>query len=427
MFVDQAQIAIKAGKGGDGKVAFRREKYVPDGGPSGGNGGKGGDIIARVDTGMRTLMDFRYKTLYNAPDGENGGKKNKYGKKGEDLVIIVPPGTIIRDQETGKIIADLIYPDDERVIAKGGRGGRGNSEFTTSTRQAPTFSEQGFYGQERMIVLELKMIADVGLVGFPNVGKSTLLAQVTKAKPKIANYHFTTLFPNLGVVEMIKGKSFVLADIPGLIEGAHEGVGLGHDFLRHVERTKAILHVVDVSGVEGRDPIDDFIKINQELKEYSEKLFERVQIVAANKVDLIYDDDQVEKFVKFIEEQGYKCFIISAATGKGVDELMKHVTEILDDIEDIPLYDELEYLSLDEEEMVIDVNEVIFSKEGDVYVVEGMAIERLYFSTNFEEIESLRRFQSILLKKGVIEKLKEMGIEEGDTVKIYDLQFEYYE
>ncbi|MEA3422464.1 MAG: GTPase ObgE [Bacillota bacterium] len=427
MFVDQAQISIKAGKGGDGSVAFRREKYVPDGGPDGGNGGKGGDIIARVDTGMRTLMDFRYKTLYNAPDGEKGGKKNKYGKKGDDLVIIVPPGTIIRDQETGKIIADLIDHDDERVIAKGGRGGRGNSEFKTSTRQAPTFSEQGFYGQERMIVLELKMIADVGLAGFPNVGTSTLLAQVTKAKPKIANYHFTTLFPNLGVVEAIKSKSFVLADIPGLIEGAHEGVGLGHDFLRHVERTKAILHVVDVSGVEGRDPIDDFNKINQELKEYSEKLFERVQVVAANKVDLIYDDEQVEKFVNYVEEQGYKCFIISAATGKGVDELMKYVTEILDDIEDIPLYDELEYLTLDEEEMVIDVNEITFSKEGDLYVVEGMAIERLYFSTNFDEIESLRRFQSILLKKGVIEKLKEMGIEEGDTVKIFDLQFEYYE
>jgi len=376
---------------------------------------------------MRTLMDFRYKTHYNAPDGEKGGKKNKYGKKGEDLVIIVTPGTIIRDQESGKIIADLVDPDEEKVIAKGGKGGRGNSEFTTSTRQAPTFSEQGIYGQERMIVLELKMIDDVGLVGFPNVGKSTLLAQVTKATPKIANYHFTTLFPNLGVVEAIKSKSFVLADIPGLIEGAHEGVGLGHDFLRHVERTKAILHVVDVSGCEGRDPIDDFVKINQELKEYSEKLFQRVQVVAANKVDLIYDDEQIEKFVEFVEEQGYKCFIISAATGKGIDELMKYTTEILDDIEDIPLYDEMDYLTFEEEKAVVDLGEINYSKEGDVYIVDGMAIERLYFSTNFEEIESLRRFQAMLAKKGVFEKLKEMGIEDGDTVRIYDLQFDYYE
>ena len=346
MFVDQAQISIKAGKGGDGVIAFRREKYVPDGGPSGGNGGKGGDIIAKVDTGMRTLMDFKYKAHYNAPDGEKGRKKNMYGKKGDDLIITVPPGTIIKDKESGKIIADLIEPDDEKVIARGGKGGRGNAEFKTSTRQAPTFSEQGFYGQERVIVLELKMIADVGLAGFPNVGKSTLLAQVTKAKPKIANYHFTTLFPNLGVVEMIKGKSFVLADIPGLIEGAHEGVGLGHDFLRHVERTKAILHVVDVSGVEGRDPIDDFIKINQELEKYSDKLSQRVQVVAANKVDLVYDNEKVEEFVSFIEEQGYKCFVISAATGKGVDELMKYVTEILDDIEDIPLFYPLSILLL---------------------------------------------------------------------------------
>ncbi|MBN2260334.1 MAG: GTPase ObgE [Clostridiales bacterium] len=426
MFVDQAQIMIKAGKGGDGAVAFRREKYVPDGGPDGGNGGKGGDVIAKVDSGMRTLMDFRYKTHYHAPNGENGMKKNKYGKKGEHLVILVPPGTIIRDLDTGKIIADLIEPGEERVIAKGGRGGRGNTEFKTSTRQAPTFSEQGFYGQERTIVLELKMIADVGLVGFPNVGKSTLLAQVTKAKPKIANYHFTTLFPNLGVVEAIRGKSFVLADIPGLIEGAHIGIGLGHDFLRHVERTKMILHVVDVSGVEGRDPIDDFLKINEELKLYSEKLYERPQVVAANKSDLAFDDEKVQEFVKFVEKEGFKCFVVSAATGQGVEDLMKYVTEKLDTIEDIVLFDENDYL-IDEDEAVIDINQIEYSVDGDLYSVIGMAIERLYYSTDFEDVESLRRFQNILMKKGVFEKLKEMGIQDGDTVKIFDLEFEYYE
>jgi GTP-binding protein len=427
MFVDHAEIMISAGKGGDGSVAFRREKYVPDGGPAGGNGGHGGNIIAVVDPGMRTLMDFRYKTKYHAPDGQNGRKKNMFGKKGDDLILMVPPGTIIRDKESGKIIADLIDESDRRIIAKGGRGGRGNAEFKTSTRQAPTFSEQGFYGQERTIVLELKMMADVGLVGFPNVGKSTLLAKVTKARPKIANYHFTTLFPNLGVVEAIKGKSFVLADIPGLIEGAHQGIGLGHDFLRHIERNKMILHIVDVSGIEGRDPVEDFEKINEELRQYSEKLYERTQVVAANKVDLTFESEQIDRFVEYIESKGLDCFVISAATGQGVDELMKHLTEVLDTVEDVDLYDPADYLSMDEEDMKININEINFEKEGDVFKVHGMAIERLYYSTDFEEIESLRRFQNILMKKGVFDRLREMGIQDGDTVKIYDLEFEYYE
>ncbi len=427
MFVDQAEIFIKAGKGGDGAVAFRREKYVPDGGPDGGNGGKGGDIIAIVDTGMRTLMDFRYQTHYHAPDGEKGRKKNMYGKKGEDMVLRVPPGTVIREKESGKIIVDLTDDTTQKVIARGGRGGRGNTEFKTSVRQAPTFSEQGFYGEERTIILELKMIADVGLVGFPNVGKSTLLSKVTKAQPKIANYHFTTLFPNLGVVEVIKGKSFVLADIPGLIEGAHLGIGLGHDFLRHIERTKAILHVVDVSGIEGRDPIEDFDKINDELHRYSEKLSERPQLVAANKSDLVFDDEKVNEFKVYVESKGYECFVISAATNHGIDPLMKRMTEVLDDIEDLPLYDEDDYFVMSEDELAVDFKEINYEKKKDVYCVTGLAIERLYYSTNFTDVESLRRFQNILMKKGVFDKLREMGIQDGETVKIFDLEFEYYE
>ena len=427
MFVDQAEIFIKAGKGGDGVVAFRREKYVPDGGPDGGNGGKGGDIIALVDTGMRTLMDFRYQSHYHAPDGEKGRKKNMYGKKGENMILRVPPGTVIREKESGKIIADLTDETIQKVIARGGRGGRGNTEFKTSVRQAPTFSEQGFYGEERTIILELKMIADVGLVGFPNVGKSTLLSKVTKAQPKIANYHFTTLFPNLGVVEVIKGKSFVLADIPGLIEGAHLGIGLGHDFLRHIERTKAILHVVDVSCIEGIDPIDDFNKINEKLHKYSEKLSERSQLVAANKSDLIFDDEKVNEFKTYVESKGYECFVISAATNQGIDSLMKRMTEMLDDIEELPLFDEDDYFVMSEDELAVDFTEINYEKNKDVYSVTGLAIERLYYSTNFTDVESLRRFQNILMKKGVFDKLREMGIQDGETVKIFDLEFEYYE
>jgi len=425
MFVDQAEIAIKAGKGGNGAVSFRREKYVPDGGPDGGTGGKGGNVVVKVDMGMRTLMDFRYKSLYKAEAGENGQKKKMSGKKGEDLVILLPPGTLIRDKETGKIIADLKGPEDEVVIARGGNGGKGNAEFKTSTRRAPSFSQQGFYGQERQVILELKMLADVGLVGFPNVGKSTILSKVTKAKPKIADYHFTTLFPNLGVVEVVRGKSFVLADIPGLIEGAHKGVGLGHDFLRHIERTKLILHVVDISGIEGRDPLEDFNSINEELKAYSEKLFGRHQIVAANKMDLLSDEGRFLDFKKQVEELGYECFGVSGATGEGVEVLMKAVTNALEGVEELPLYDTSDWY--DPENMAVDIQEVKYWIEDGVYCLEGMAVERLYFSTNFSDLESLRRFQNILLKKGVFEELVKMGIEDGDTVRIYDLEFEYYE
>lgn len=423
MFVDKAEIYLRSGKGGDGFVSFRREKYVPDGGPDGGDGGKGASVIAVVDEGLRTLMDFRYKTKYVADDGQNGGKKRCSGKDASDLYIKVPPGTIIRDKATGGIIADLTDHGEEFVIARGGKGGRGNWHFKTSTRQAPSFAEQGKKGTERTVILELKMLADVGLVGYPNVGKSTILSAITKAKPKVANYHFTTLQPNLGVVEVIRGKSFVLADIPGLIEGAHQGIGLGHEFLRHVERTKVIVHVVDVSGLEGRDPIQDFDQINDELRLYNEKLAKRYQVVAANKMDLIYEDDQYENFKNEMESRGLKVFPISAATGQGVAELMQYVTEMLDEIEVEPLYSEEEYFVEEEK----GPSQIEYSMDGEVYVVTGESMERLVYGTNFDDDESLRHFQLILTQRGVFEKLKEMGIEDGDTVRVEDIEFEYYD
>ncbi len=423
MFVDKAEIYLRSGKGGDGSVSFRREKYVPDGGPDGGDGGKGGSVIAIVDEGLRTLMDFRYKRKYLADDGQNGGKKRCSGKDAEDLYIKVPPGTIIRDKETGGIIADLTEKGDQFVIARGGKGGRGNWNFKSSVRQAPSFSEQGKKGTERTVVLELKMLADVGLVGYPNVGKSTILSTITKAKPKIANYHFTTLQPNLGVVEVVRGKSFVLADIPGLIEGAHEGIGLGHEFLRHVERTKVIVHVVDVSGIEGRDPIQDFDQINDELRLYNEKLADRHQVVAANKMDLVFDDSVYETFKNEMETRGFKVFPISAATGKGVDELMQHVTLMLDEVEVEPLYTEEDFFVEPETKAA----EIEYSKDGEVYMVLGNAVERLVYATDFDDDESLRHFQSVLTQKGVFEKLREMGIEDGDTVRVVDVEFEYYD
>lgn len=424
MFVDHAKIIIKSGKGGNGAVSFRREKYVPDGGPDGGDGGKGGNVIAVVDPGMRTLMDFRYRTKYEAESGEDGGKKKCYGKSGENLIIKVPPGTIIRDVETNRVIADLIHPGEERVLAKGGKGGRGNTHFTTSVRQAPTFAEQGDKAVERAISLELKMIADVGLVGYPNVGKSTMLSVLTKAKPKIANYHFTTIKPNLGVVEPIKGKSFVMADIPGLIEGAAEGIGLGHDFLRHVERTRLLIHVVDVSGIEGRDPIVDFDTINNELKLYSEKLAERRQIVVANKTDLV-DEADYQTFIDEMQNRGYAVFKISAVTQLGLKELMDYVTEVL---ESIPI--ESLYTEEDLAEVIIEDEsryEVIVRLEEDVYVVEGYPIERLLYATDFNNVESLRHFEGQLRKRGIFERLKELGIEDGDTVRVIDFEFEFYD
>ncbi len=425
MFVDSAKIYIKAGDGGNGRVSFRREKYVPDGGPDGGDGGKGGNIVAVVNPGMRTLMDFRYKRKYVADSGEDGGKKKMTGASAEDLIIEVPEGTIIRDQESGKVIADLKEPGQKVILASAGRGGRGNTHFKSSTRQAPNFAEQGSKGIERTVLLELKMLADVGLLGFPNVGKSTFLATTTKAKPKIANYHFTTLQPNLGVVEAIKGKSFVLADIPGLIEGAKEGVGLGLEFLRHVERTKLLIHVLDASGSEGRVPLEDFETINNEVFSYSKRLSTRKQVVAANKIDLIEDDAELNALVDTLEGKGYKVFPISAATGEGVDALLNYVTTLLDTIEEEPLVDEDDYFvePINRE----DPNEVKYFKDEEVYCVEGNFVERVLYSTNLDDIESLRRFQNVLKTRGVFDKLREMGIEDGDTVRIFDLEFEFYD
>lgn len=423
MFVDKAKIFVKAGKGGDGCVSFRREKYIPAGGPDGGDGGRGGSIIVEADEGLRTLMDFRYKKKYVAMNGENGKSKKMFGKDAQDLIIKVPTGTIIRDEKTNLVIADLTQNRQRVIVAKGGKGGKGNVHFTSSTRQAPNFAESGNTADEKFVILELKLLADVGLVGFPNVGKSTILATVTSAKPKIANYHFTTLTPNLGVVEVDK-KSFVLADIPGLIEGAHEGTGLGLEFLRHVERTKLLVHVVDVSGIEGRNPYDDFNKINDELRKYTEKLSRKPQVVVANKMDLVQSEEVFKDFEAQINELGYQVFPVSAATGKGLKELLRYIVKELDEIKEEPLVEEEEkykYYTLEENN-----NEIIVRKENEYYLLEGKRIEKLFNSTNFEDTDSLRYFQNFLIKKGIVEKLKELGIEDGDTVKIFDFEFEFY-
>lgn len=424
MFIDKAKIFVKAGNGGNGAVAFRREIYVPAGGPSGGDGGHGSNVVFEVDEGLRTLMDFKYKTKYAAQNGEDGKTQKMHGKGAKDLVLKVPPGTIIRDEATNLVIADLKNPGDKAVVARGGRGGRGNTHFTTAIRQAPSFAEAGKEGEERAIILELKMIADVGLLGFPNVGKSTFLSVVTKAKPKIANYHFTTLTPNLGVVETRFGDSFVLADIPGLIEGAHEGIGLGHDFLRHVERTKVLIHIVDVSGLEGRDPIDDFEKINEELNLYNEKLKQRPQVVVANKIDLLESRENFEIFKEEIESRGYKVFAMSAATREGIDEVINYVSNLLKEVEDVEL--------ISEEEMLKDYDvksddEINITVEDGVYIVEGKSLERLLYSVNFEDMESVQYFQKVMEKKGVFARLRELGVQDGDLVKLYDLEFEYYD
>ncbi|NLM04639.1 MAG: GTPase ObgE [Clostridiales bacterium] len=422
MFVDKAEIHLKAGKGGNGMVAFRREIYVPSGGPAGGDGGRGGSIIFEVDEGMRTLMDFRYKKQYTAPNGEDGKSKNMNGKDGEDLILRVPPGTVIREAKTGKLIADLVKPGDRKVVAQGGRGGKGNTHFKTATRQAPRFALAGEHGDELSVILELKMIADVGLVGFPNVGKSTILSIVTSANPKIANYHFTTLKPNLGVVKTKYGDSFVLADIPGLIEGAHEGVGLGHEFLRHVDRTKLLIHVIDVSGIEGRNPIDDFYKINDELKLYSTKLIEKPQVVAANKVDILQSTEHLKALEEELKKLDIRVFPISAATNKGIDELFTYVATMLKEIEEN--YEEEIEEEIYEYERE-DRYHFIVTREEDVFIVEGKFLNRLLYSTNFDSMESLTFFQRELRKRGVIDKLKEMGMKNGDLVKIEDIEFEY--
>ena len=424
MFIDKARIFVKSGNGGNGAVSFRREKYVPAGGPDGGDGGNGASVIFEVDLGLRTLMDFKYQRKYVAEHGEDGSKKRKAGRNGEDLILKVPPGTIIRDEATGLVIADLKEEGDRAVVAKGGRGGKGNQHFANAVRQAPAFARSGSDGVEKWVVLELKMIADVGLLGFPNVGKSTFLSVVTKAKPKIANYHFTTLTPNLGVVQTKFGDSFVLADIPGLIEGAAEGIGLGHDFLRHVERTKVLIHIVDISGLEGRDALEDFDKINDELKLYNEKLSTRPQVVVANKMDILEDESVFEDFKAELENRGYKVFKMSAATRQGVDDVIAYVSELLQNAEEIELVSEEEMFRPELDEVKDEGLQVEI--EDGVYVVSGKSLRRIMYSVNFEDMESIQYFQKAMESQGVFDKLREMGIEDGDTVRIYEIEFEFY-
>ncbi|MFA6939693.1 MAG: GTPase ObgE [Clostridiaceae bacterium] len=423
MFIDWAKIYIKSGDGGNGAVSFRREKYVPLGGPDGGDGGKGADVIIKADVNMTTLLDFKYKKKYVAERGENGSSSRSYGKDGQNLIIKVPLGTIVKDFESKKVMADMAHVGDTFVVAKGGKGGKGNSKFCTPTRQAPDFAEPGMPGEEYTIYLELKLIADVGLIGFPNVGKSTLLSVVSKAKPKIANYHFTTLSPNLGVVGLRGINSFVIADIPGIIEGASEGIGLGLEFLRHIERTRLLIHLVDISGSEGREPYEDFLKINQELKNYSKKLSERPQIIAANKSDMLCDDEKFNEFKEKVTALGYdKVFKISAATNSGVEDLMKAAADSLSKIskEDLYIPQEDKYI-WEEKHFTYTIN---IDKNG-VYVVEGSFVDRLLDSVNVNDFNSLKYAQKVLTNKGVFEELKKMGIKDGDIVRLKYFEFEY--
>lgn len=422
MFIDRARIFVKAGDGGNGLVAFRREKYIAAGGPNGGDGGKGGDVVFTVDPGLNTLADFRYKKHYYGESGEHGGTFNKTGRSGKDLVVRVPPGTLVRDEKTGQIIADLTEEGQAVVIAKGGNGGKGNQHFATSTRQVPNFAKSGDPGEERWVILELKLLADVGLVGFPNAGKSTILSMVSEAKPKIADYPFTTLEPQLGVVSLDRENSFVIADIPGLIEGAHAGTGLGHEFLRHIERTRMIIHVVDIAAIDGRDPIQDFEVINKELEEYNPVIMEKLQVVAANKIDLPDVEENLKRFTDYVEGNGYKVFPISAATGKGVKELMLYVGQMLKEIPKKPLIAE------NQAEVVYTVKEeepFTIRREGNVFIVEGEWVRKTLSSTNIDNYESLQYFQRAMKNKGIIQALEDNGINEGDTVKIYDIEFEY--
>lgn len=423
MFVDQAKIYIKAGDGGDGAVSFHREKYVAAGGPDGGDGGKGGDIVFVVDDNISNLIDFRYKRKYVAEKGQNGGGKNCSGRNAPDLVVKVPRGTVVKEIKSGRILADL-STDEPAVIAHGGKGGRGNAHFATSTRQIPKFAKPGFRGDEHEVMLELKLIADVGLVGFPNVGKSTLISVVSAAKPKIANYHFTTLTPVLGVVKIEEGKSFVMADIPGLIEGASEGVGLGHEFLRHVERCRLIVHVIDVSGSEGRDPIEDFKAINHELENFSMELAEAPQIVAANKSDMA-TPEQVERLRNYVEDQGLLFYEISAATTKGTKELMYGVWERLSVLPPVKQFEAQPLTQEELDDKLISKKDFRVTVEDGVYFVEADWLLDILRTANMDDYSSLQYFQNVLRTSGIIDKLEEMGIEEGDTVSIFDFEFEY--
>ncbi len=425
MFADSARIFIKSGKGGDGHVSFRREKYVPDGGPDGGDGGKGGDIIFQVDEGINTLNEFRHKRKYAAQNGEEGKKRNCHGKKGEDLIIKVPAGTIIRDAATDKVIADMSGDNKRQIVLTGGKGGLGNQHFATSTMQAPKYAQPGQEAIELEVRLELKVIADVGLVGFPNVGKSTLLSSVTNATPKIANYHFTTLNPILGVVDLGDGDGFVMADIPGLIEGASEGIGLGHEFLKHIERTKVMIHVVDAASTEGRDPIEDIKAINKELEAFNPQLLEKPQVIAANKIDAIYEGENevIKKLRAEFEPQGMKIFPISAVSRQGLKELLYHVKDLLSNMDDTPIVYEQEFFP---EAHVEDAYTVEISPEDGAYVVEGPKIEKMLGYTNIDSEKGFLFFQKFLKQQGILKDLEKKGIQEGDTVRMYGLEFDYY-
>ena len=429
MFADRAKIFIRSGKGGDGHVSFRRELFVPNGGPDGGDGGKGGDIIFEVDEGLNTLNDYRHKAKYCAQPGEEGGKKRCHGKNGTDLILKVPEGTLIKDAESGKVIADMSGDNKRQIVLKGGRGGKGNMNYATATMQVPKYAQPGQSAKELWVQLELKVIADVGLGGFPNVGKSTFLSRVTNARPKIANYHFTTLNPNLGVVDLDGGKGFVIADIPGLIEGASEGVGLGHEFLRHIERTKVIIHVVDAASTEGRDPVDDIYNINEELKAYNPRMATLPQVIAANKTDVIYseDEDPVERIRAEFEPQGMKVFSISAVSGKGLKELLYYVRELLDALPKEAVvfeqeYDPNEYNPNDNLPYTVEKSE----EEENTYVVEGPKIERMLGYTNLDSEKGFQFFQNFLKTTGILDELEAAGIQEGDTVRMYGLKFDYY-
>ncbi len=428
MFADRAKIWIRSGKGGDGHVSFRRELYVPNGGPDGGDGGDGGDVIFQVDEGLNTLTDYRHRRKYAAQDGQEGGKRNCHGKSGQDVILKVPEGTVIKDAGSGKVIADMSADNRRQVVLKGGKGGIGNQHFATSTMQVPKYAKPGQPAQELEVMLELKVIADVGLVGFPNVGKSTLLSRVTNARPKIANYHFTTLNPNLGVVDL-DGAGFVIADIPGLIEGASEGVGLGHDFLRHIERTRVIIHMVDAASVEGRDPVEDIYAINRELEAYNPEIAARPQIIAANKIDAIWEEENspVDRIRQEFEPKGIKVCPISAVSGQGLKELMYEVQRILDTMEDKPVVFEQEFFP---EEMFVQENLPYTversAEEPDTYLVEGPRIEKMLGYTNLDSEKGFAFFQKFLKDTGVLEELEKAGIQEGDTVRMYGLVFDYY-
>jgi len=426
MFADSAKIIIKSGKGGNGHVSFRREKYVPNGGPDGGDGGKGGDVVFVVDNGMNTLSDYRHRRKFAAQPGEEGGKRNCHGRSGDDLILKVPAGTIIRHAESGRIIADMSGENRRQTVLRGGRGGQGNQHYATATMQAPKYAQPGQDAIEIEVTLELKVIADVGLVGFPNVGKSTLLSRVTNAEPKIANYHFTTLQPNLGVVDFENGEGFVIADIPGLIEGASEGVGLGHEFLRHIERTRVIIHIVDAASVEGRDPVSDIHAINKELRAYNPELLDKPQVIAANKTDVLFDENSsdVIKRLRGEFEPGIPVYPISAVSGKGLKELLYAVKKLLDEIHEAPVTYEPEYdPALDF--FKTDSYTVGIAEDG-AYVVEGPKIEKMLGYTNIESERGFLFFQKFLREQGILQELEDKGIEEGDTVRMYALEFDYY-